>query len=134
MFALGLSSCVGATDTGKTGASVTGRWSYVASQSSPSTASLQGALTITNQTGSGVGGSLDFVETDSRGVQRRLAGPVNGHTVDSLTLDFEQIVDGMTRRHVGSVKKDSITGTWIELPTAGGAISASGSFRAKREP
>lgn len=137
VLALGLmfaAACVTSTDAGPSGVPVQGRWAYAASQSSPSPAEAIGALTFSSQSGSSVGGSLDVIETDVRGLQRRLAGPVTGRTVDSTTLDFDAVVDGMSRRHVGVIRKDSIIGSWIEMPTSGGAISASGTFRAKRAP
>jgi len=79
--------CGGATDLGPPGVPVLGSWTYVGVQVSPGTASLTGSLSFGEQTGARIGGTIDFVETDSRGQQRRLAGPFAGRTVDSLEYE-----------------------------------------------
>ena len=124
--------CVGATDPGTAGVAVTGSWRYAGRQASPADAELTGTLSFTQQSGASVAGALDFVESDARGQQRRLAGPVAGRTVDSTTVDVDVTLGAVTRRHVGRVKGDSLTGTWIEQPAAGGPPTASGTFRAAR--
>jgi hypothetical protein len=88
-------------------------------------------MSFSTQTGAQVGGSVDFVETDARGQQRRVAGPFSGRTVDSTTLDFEVILGAVSRRHVGKVKGDSLTGTWVEA-SSDGIPTASGTFRSAR--
>jgi len=128
-----LAACGSATDAGKPGVPVVGTWSYSAQQVSPSTATLTGSLSFSSQVGAQISGTMDFTETDARGLQRRLAGPFAGRTVDSTTLDFELTLGAVTRRHVGRVKADSLTGTWIES-TSDGLPTASGSFRAARRP
>lgn len=108
-----------------------GTWSYVGQQVSPGTASLGGSLSVSDQSGARIGGTMDFVESDSRGLQRRLAGPFAGRTVDSTTLDFEVVLGAVSRRHVGRVKADSLTGTWVESSSSG-LPTASGTFRGAR--
>lgn len=130
--ALGAMACLGSTDPGKMGVPVLGTWSYSATQGSPSAAQLTGALAFSGQTGAQISGTLDVVETGVGGLQRRLAGPVSGRTVDSTTVDFDMLLGAVSRRHVGQVRGDSITGTWVETPVDGGVPSASGSFRASR--
>lgn len=129
---LGAMACLGSTDPGKMGVPVLGTWSYTATQGSPSAAQLSGALAFSSQTGAQISGTLDVVETGVGGLQRRLAGPVSGRTVDSTTVDFDMLLGAVSRRHVGQVRGDSITGTWVETPVDGGVPSASGSFRAAR--
>lgn len=114
------------------GVPVVGNWNYVATQSSPLAAQLNGSLAFSGQTGAEISGTLDVIEVGTGGQQRRLAGPVSGRTVDSTTLDFDLILGDVTRRHVGQVRGDSLTGTWVETPLDGGAPSASGTFRASR--
>jgi len=126
-----VSGCAGTTDLGPPGVPVVGTWSYVGSQVSPGSANLAGALSFTEQTGARIGGTIDFVESDSRGLQRRLAGPFAGRTADSTTVDFEIVLGAASRRHVGRVKGDSLTGTWVES-SAAGLPTASGTFRSAR--
>ena len=111
---------------------VVGTWSYVATQGSPSAAQLNGSLAFSGQTGAQVSGTLDVVEVGAGGLQRRLSGPVSGRTVDSTTLDFDLLLGDVSRRHVGLVRGDSLSGTWVETPIDGGLPSASGTFRASR--
>jgi len=127
-------ACFGPTDPGKLGVPVIGSWSYVATQGSPSAAQLNGSLAFSGQTGAQISGTLDVVEIGVGGQQRRLSGPVSGRTVDSTTLDFDLLLGDVSRRHVGEVRGDSLTGTWVEMPLAGGLPSASGTFRATRAP
>ena len=114
------------------GVPVVGSWSYVATQGSPSAAQLNGSLAFSGQTGAQISGTLDMIEVGVGGQQRRLAGPVSGRTVDSTTLDFDMLLGDVSRRHVGQVRGDSLTGTWVETPLEGGLPSASGTFRASR--
>jgi hypothetical protein len=124
--------CSVTTDPGRAGAPIVGSWTYSANQATPAAAGLQGVLSFSAQSGANVSGSMDVLETDASGLQRRLAGPLSGKTIDSTTLDVEVTIADVSRRHVGLIRGDSITGNWIELPINGGAISASGTFRAKR--
>lgn len=116
------------------GVPVVGTWSYVAAQGSPTAAQLNGALSFSGQTGAQISGTLDVIEVGAGGQQRRISGPISGRTVDSTTLDFDLLLGTVTRRHVGQVRGDSLTGTWVEAPVDGGLPSASGTFRASRAP
>jgi hypothetical protein len=127
-------ACLGPTDPGKMGVPVVGNWSYVAAQGSPSAAQLNGALAFSGQTGAQISGTLDVTEVGAGGVARHLAGPISGRTVDSTTLDFDLLLGDVMRRHVGQVRGDSLTGTWVETSVDGGLPSASGTFRATRLP
>lgn len=110
--------------------SVLGAWRYTASQDAPTPADLAGTLVFTTQCGTTLTGNLDVTEIDAQGSRRR-AGTVSGRTVDSLTLDFDVFLTTAGRRHVGTLKGDSLRGTWIEPLDLG---SASGSFAAVRIP
>jgi hypothetical protein len=125
-------ACFRPTDPGKLGVPVVGSWNYVATQASPSAAQLNGSLAFSGQGGSQISGTLDVIEIGAGGLRRRLAGPVSGRTVDSTTLDFDLLLGDVARRHVGQVRGDSLTGTWVETPLDGGLPSASGTFRASR--
>ena len=124
-------ACGSTSDLGTSGVPVLGTWTYVGLQVAPGAANLTGSLLFTEQTGARIGGSMDFVESDAHGQQRRLAGPFSGRTVDSTTVDFELVLGVVTRRHVGRVKADSLTGTWVESSSSG-LPTASGTFRAAR--
>jgi hypothetical protein len=131
VFAFSIAACAGSTDPGRAGVPVLGAWSYSGQQVAPGSASLAGAIAFSTQTGAQISGSMDFVETDGRGQQRRVAGPFSGRTVDSTTLDFEVVLGALSRRHVGKVKGDSLTGTWVES-SGDGVPTASGTFRSAR--
>ncbi len=130
---VGAAACGGVNDPGKPGAPVTGSWRYVARQSVPADADLTGTIAFTLQNAATVSGALDAIETDARGQQRRLAGAFSGRTLDSTTVDIDVALTTGVRRHVGVVKGDSLTGSWIETPLSGGAPNASGTFRAARQ-
>ena len=121
----------GTTDPGRPGVPLGGAWRYAA-QVPTSGAEIRGTLSVTQQTGAQFVGALDVVETGPQGLQRRLAGPMAGRTSDSTAVDFEVQLGGDARRHVGRVRGDSLTGTWVETMD-GGAPAASGSFRAARQ-
>ena len=40
------------------------------------------------------------------------SGTVQGRAIDSVTLDFNIVVNGLTRRHVGLLHGDSLKGNW----------------------
>lgn len=126
-----VTACGATTDLGSPGVPVVGAWSYAAQQVAPGGATLSGSLSFSEQAGARIAGTVDVFETDARGQQRRLAGPFAGRTVDSTTLDFEIVLGAVSRRHVGRVKADSLTGTWVES-SGSGVPTASGTFRAAR--
>jgi hypothetical protein len=120
-------ACIGATDDGTAGVPLLGSWEYTGTQLSPEL-QLQGSLVVSRQAGSRFDGSVDVVEqSPSGGMPRRLIGVLGGRTLDSVTVDFDVVVDNTTRRHFGTVRGDSIVGSWVEGIGGG----ASGSFRAK---
>ena len=127
-----LIGCIASTEPGRPGAPIVGAWRYAGRQLSPIDGELAGTLSVASQTGATIAGSLDVVETDGRGGQRRSAGPFAGRTTDSTTVDFDVRLSGNTRRHVGRVARDTLIGTWIEQSVLGGAPTASGSFVAVR--
>ena len=111
-------------------ASVVGLWSYSATQTSPSNATLTGTPEITSQAGRDFDGRLDVTETDAQGAVRPLSGIVSGRAIDSVSVDFDAFLDLVARRHVGTLVGDSIRGTWVVLVPGGG--TSSGSFRGAR--
>lgn len=123
-----VAACATSTDPGRPGVRVVGVWTYSGQRLSPDAATLSGSIAFNSQSGSQIGGTIDVVETDARGLQRRVTGPFAGNTIDSTTLDFEVIIGNLHRRHLGRVKGDSVSGTWIESADAGFPV-ASGTFR-----
>lgn len=127
--ALVLGACGSATDSGPPPVELRGRWTYAALQTAPSGATVSGELVVSGQAGKSLTGSIDVTE-NAEGHLRRLTGPVSGRALDSATVDFDAFVDGADRRHVGTVRADTITGEWAEL--SGGVPGASGTFRLQR--
>lgn len=103
-----------------------GTWNYVSTQASSSVRD-SGTMTVTSQSGHNFQGTFAVDQTDSSGTHA-LSGPVSGQALDSTTLNFDLFINGTTdRQHLGAVKVDSITGSWVEMGIA------SGSFRAARK-
>ena len=122
-----LHACSAGTEPGVPPVVITGSWSYEGAQQAPVPATLDGSLEITRQDGSMFEGSLDAFES-SAAESRRITGIVTGIALDASTLDFDVVVDGVSRRHVAEIRADTIEGAWVEVRTGG----ASGSFRAVR--
>ncbi len=111
---------------------VSEQWQYVGSQRVPNALQLDGALRITRRTGERFEGSLDLRRTDVLGRAERVTGLVNGRR-SGATLDFEATLEGAVIRHIGSVRGDSITGTWID-DDGGGTSVVAGTFTLVRTP
>ena len=124
------SSCASPTDSaGHDGASLVGRWSFTAAQTTPESAELVGTLEITSSRGAGFDGRLDAVLVDGAGTARRVGGVVTGRRLDGVTVDFDAFLSGGARRHLGTLAGDSLRGQWVEPSESG---IASGSFVARR--
>lgn len=120
-------ACTSPTDAGGPPPVVLlGTWNYVSTQAS-SSAKDSGTLTVTSQSGHNLQGTFAVDHLDSSGTHP-VSGPVSGQALDSTTLNFDMFLNGTTdRQHLGTVKGDSITGTWVEMGVA------SGNFRAARK-
>ena len=112
-------------------APIAGSWAYVAQQSTGNQATLSGTLTLISESTSSYRGALDALETTSLGGQRRLAGPITGRVVNAASVDFTVTFGASQREHVGTLRADTIVGTWFEVGGLSG-VSAAGSFRAIR--
>ncbi len=128
-LALLLSACVGQTTAPEV---VNEQWRYLGTQRVPTTVQLDGALRITSRSGERFEGSLDLRRADVLGVVERVTGLVNGRGT-SHTLDFEALLDGAVVRHIGRVRGDSISGTWLDDDRSG-AATTSGTFTLVRVP
>jgi hypothetical protein len=103
-----------------------GSWTYTATQTSPTTANLNGTLQITSQCGSQIGGTLDVTQTDPGGGNPvRLTGVVSGVLVDTASVDFDAYLTATPRRHDATVRSDSMkSGSWFEVGGPSGSFSA----------
>ncbi len=129
MFAAALSACVSPSTAPD---AVNEQWRYAGVQRVPTALQLDGALRITSRSGERFEGSLDLRRTDALGQVERVTGLVSGRGTNT-TLDFEAMLDGAVVRHIGRVRGDSVTGTWLD-DDSGGAAVVSGSFTLVRAP
>lgn len=108
---------------------VVGTWSYQGS--SPARRQLQGTLQITTQRDGRFSGQAALQQRDGDGSVVPLPGLVGGRLVDGQTVDFDVVVDASRAlRHLGTLRGDSITGTWVEDNGLG--VTGSGTFVLKR--
>ena len=121
-------ACDSPTDGGAPAIALEGRWSYAATQVNPAL-NIEGQIEISEQNGRTFSGTIAFIETDVHGVQRPVAGVLNGRVVGDDVADIDVYVDLTVRRHVGRIAADSVNGTWSITGTP-----LSGSFTARRLP
>ena len=116
--------------TGATGdaVDVTGSWKFEASQTG-SALRIDGTLVLAEQEGSAFTGSLQIREVDAQGIARIRSGLVTGQMLDGMTMDFDALLDDAARRHVGTLRGDSVSGSWLQ---AEGSASINGRFTATR--
>jgi hypothetical protein len=127
----GLSACLQSTEPQPSLLGLNGSWSYTGVQTGPVRETLTGTLTISLESGTSFQGRLDLVGvSDQTGQSRVLGGLVSGSESGTDVIDFDANLE-TTRRHVGQIVGDTITGTWI-ASSPGGTMS-SGTFRVERE-
>lgn len=127
LLAGSLSGCASATDAGSTSIDLRGLWAYTAVQTSGTRVSYTGTLNFTQQTGATFNGSLDLQAATPQGVVTRVSAVVGGRVLAGNEIDFDAgFLDG-TRRYVGMIAGDSITGSW-----ATSDLAASGTYAMKR--
>jgi len=126
-----LSSCLKSTEPQPSLIQLNGSWNYTGVQTVPVRETLAGTLTISRESGTSFQGRLDLVGVNSQTQQQRLLnGLVSGSESGTDVIDFDADLDATTRRHVGQIVADTITGTWYS--SSDGAMS-SGTFRVERE-
>jgi hypothetical protein len=123
-----LAACVTSTDPGSSKLIVTGSWDYSASQTSPP-ATISATMIVSSQTNGVFQGSISGSENDG-GTVTALSGTVAGQTVNDTVVDFDIFfnADASGRRHVATVVRDTMKGSWVE----NGSASPVGSFLAIR--
>lgn len=127
LLAAGAAACRSSTDTGAPPVDLAGQWRYAAEQTAPARSVLDGTLSVDDQHGQRLDGSLTVIESSASG-SRALSGFVNGRTPDATTIEFQVELGGGARVHQGRIRGDSIVGTWYDEFAGGG----SGSFRCAR--
>jgi len=126
-----LSACLKSTEPQPSLIQLNGSWNYTGVQTVPVRETLDGTLTISRESGTSFQGRLDLVGVNSQTQQQRLLnGLVSGSESGTDVIDFDADLDATTRRHVGQIVADTITGTWYS--SSDGAMS-SGTFRVERE-
>ena len=102
-----------------------GTWSYHGVQSNP-TATLTGTATLTKTGSCTISGTLSLT-VDDGGTPVTSGWTTSGDFLDDSIVELNAVQGGTERHHVGTVRGDSIVGSWSV--TGGGA---SGTFTAKR--
>jgi hypothetical protein len=130
--ALVTSGCLQSTAPQPSVLQLSGAWNYTGVQTSPVRATLTGTLTISRESGTSFQGRLDLISANEQtGQSTVLGGLVSGSESGANVIDFDADLDA-TRRHVGQIVADTITGTWIGSAPDG--TMSSGTFRVEREP
>jgi len=126
-----VAGCLKSTEPQPSSLQLAGTWSYTGEQTSPVRETLTGTLTISGQSGTSFQGHVELVGTNTQtGATRVLNGLVSGAQSGSV-VDFDASVEATPRRHVGQIKADTISGTWVG--DGSGSAMASGTFRVERE-
>ena len=126
-----LSACLRSTEPQPSVLQLNGSWNYTGVQTGPVRETLTGTLTISRESGSSFQGRLDLVGLNEQtGQSRVLGGLVSGSESGTDVIDFDADLEA-TRRHVGQIVADTITGTWIGSSPDG--TMPSGTFRVERE-
>ena len=111
-------------------APVAGSWRYSSSQVAPSPAETNGTLSLSVAPDGSIVGTAAVVERVPGTVDLALAGQISGLALDTLTVEFTLTLAAVAREHLGVLRGDSLTGTWVV--TDGAAAGTSGRFTAVR--
>jgi hypothetical protein len=124
-----VSACLKSTEPQPSLINLNGTWHYTGDQTVPVRETLEGTLEITRESGVSFQGQLQLVGVNTQTqAPRSLTGPVSGSEVGTNVIDFDADLE-TTRRHVGQIVADTITGTWVSSD----GTMASGTFRLERE-
>ncbi|MCU0624582.1 MAG: hypothetical protein MUF53_12090 [Gemmatimonadaceae bacterium] len=130
--ALALAGCTDATAPCVAELDLRGTWTYVAEAISPVRQRLNGAVRVDEGPSCAVAGVADVVTTDlATGVPGApVRGTVAGRVASPTTIDFDLVLLLSTRRHLGTVTRDSIYGSWFA--TSDGVGGPQGTFVLRR--
>jgi hypothetical protein len=127
-----LSACLKSTEPRPSSLDLNGTWSYTGTQTSPVRETLTGTLTVSTESGSTFLGHLDLVAVSAQsGQTRTLAGIVSGALQGTDVIDFDANLETNTRRHVGQIVADTVSGSWVASGPDGPV--SSGTFRIERQ-
>ncbi len=107
-------ACVTTTDPSADVADLRGTWHYSGEQTAPALA-MDGTLVIESQSGALITGRLSWEEQAVGGGPRIDGGAVTGRVIDHSDVDFDVLVAGDERRHVGRLTADTIRGAWVQV-------------------
>jgi len=127
-FVLLLPACLKSTEPQPSLIQLSGSWNYTGNQTLPVPETLSGTLNITRESGTSFQGQIQLVGVNSQQQQRLLNGSVSGSEIGTDAIDFDADLE-TTRRHVGQIVADTITGTWY---SSSDAAMSSGTFRLER--
>lgn len=119
-------ACAFSTEPAGEVADVVGSWQYSGDQTAPAL-TLEGTLSIAAQSGEMVSGQLSWEEQAPGGGVVLRGGPVSGRVIGTSDIDFDVLLAGTERRHVGRISGDTIRGAWVEV-----ASGRNGEFLAVR--
>jgi hypothetical protein len=125
-----LSACLKSTEPQASLLDLGGTWHYTGVQAGAVREALDGTLAITRESGMSFQGLLILQALNEQtGLTRQLSGVVSGSESGIDVIDFDADIEGITRRHVGTIAADTIAGNWISAADA----TVSGTFRVVRE-
>lgn len=119
-------ACTLSTEASTDVADLRGTWHFTGDQTAPALA-MDGSLVIEAQSGDVVSGRLSWQEQVVGGGTRVDGGPVTGRVIDRSDVDFDVLMAGGERRHVGRLSADTMRGAWVQVSTG-----SSGAFVAVR--
>jgi hypothetical protein len=107
-----------------------GSWEYVATQDSP-LVRMSGTLSVSQQFGDSISGSIEYMEVDSHGNGRTRLNVFTGRVRGGRDITIRAHVGNRVRTHVGTLLGDSIGGTFDQ--PINDSSSYTGSFLARRQ-
>ena len=126
-----LSGCLSSSTEPTTVSRLEGQWDVSGQSAAGVAIGVQGGLVVRSGAGAGFTGAYDVIESSAQGAQRRVSGPVSGRTAGISSVEFEVVLGAVVRRHVATQTADTVRGSWFDV-SQGGAVEASGTFRAVR--